>query len=863
MSAQAEKRPTISLAAIDGRSLERPLNRLRLRPPRRANDLIGCARRIALLPAALGQEVTLVRAPAGFGKTVLCALWFEDAASHGFEAAWLTAESGEGYSAFHAHLAAALGLEPVQGGGIALANAIDERAAPAILFIDNGDTVTDPQSIALIDHLISYCPPNLRLVIACRGKPQFDVVSGEARGMVHHVGRDVLRLTPDERAQLPNPDLLAHTDGWPVICRLEQSGDPASVDRYFERSLWSGMTLKDQDLLKKCAVAETLEPGLVSALSGKSDGAVRLEQLGERGLPLLAADREARLTSFDPSFRSFLLRALSVEDPQTLIELHRRAQTYFVETGRPENAVDHSFEAGDVKGAAELISGIWRGMIRNGDCAKLLRWIGLLAPSELHSREDLELARCWALTLTGDDAAADAVGTARNRYKDKSEPAGELAMLEAWLSLSVHGTSTDGGFDYEGLATDDAFWARNIVRVWLAQIGVARGDFRPANVRAIWQHVAIAEDAYAAALAYVLEGQFYWSQGHLAEAERTLTSGYRRVLPLVDAMSLAPSLLAAPLARMLYERGATGAASSLIKRHWEIIETACPQLQSVEGFRVAIRCCVAGNDLDAAVNLIDRAERLGERRQWLAMRALAFVERVRLDLPQTIDPETIIAEADELHVLAIPRSIDSIAWSALAEARAYEAIRGEDRPRLNVVAARLLELGQALHDEHVITRATLFNVLPQLSGRCDRMVEIETVRLLNNAARIGFRRTITDVLELTGVHAEQNFSAEAYSSSSFISLLKQVDPTRRIISSPGSYDSAQGTGFSFLTVREIEIVQALRAGESNKEIARTLCLTPETVKWHLKNIMHKLRASSREEVVANAQTLGLSISSHD
>ena len=90
-------------------------------------------------------------------------------------------------------------------------------------------------------------------------------------------------------------------------------------------------------------------------------------------------------------------------------------------------------------------------------------------------------------------------------------------------------------------------------------------------------------------------------------------------------------------------------------------------------------------------------------------------------------------------------------------------------------------------------------------------------------------------------------------------LLKLAEPSRRNPALESTHAAAPGEAFSFLTEREIEILSALNAGESNKEIARTLQLAPETVKWHLKNVMRKLRANSREEAVQNASTLGLNL----
>ena len=405
-------------------------------------------------------------------------------------------------------------------------------------------------------------------------------------------------------------------------------------------------------------------------------------------------------------------------------------------------------------------------------------------------------------------------------------------------------------------AEEDDF-VTDMVRVALADGAASRGLFGLVHdaLRPVMLHGAGRPLDLPGALAARVKARVSRAQGKLGEVERLLREAKARQ----GGSDLTSAFINAALARACYERDALEEAADLAAEALPDLEGSIFQDALIDVFLVAIRVAASAGQGDRAASLIDRAELLAFRRDWAPLKALCIVERARLRLPQTIDAETVVAIGEEERAIIDPLSAQGRAFALLSEWRAYEAIANGDRPRLTTVADRLLRLASSSDSAELRASATLFNILPQLSGRCDKMVELETVRFLNHAASRGFRRTIVDVLDVTGVRAVQNFCSEAYSSDCFLALLKLAEPSRRNPALEGGYSAAPGEAFSFLTEREIEILSALNVGESNKEIARTLHLAPETVKWHLKNVMRKLRAGSREEAVVNATMLGLKL----
>nr|WP_260582724.1 hypothetical protein [Sphingopyxis sp. PET50] len=418
-----------------------------------------------------------------------------------------------------------------------------------------------------------------------------------------------------------------------------------------------------------------------------------------------------------------------------------------------------------------------------------------------------------------------------------------LVRTGAWLStLSA---TPDGGAAIALLAEEDANEARAIDLVRgafaddrLAEVAEACDlllaapdrltDFAVAMLRAVQAHAALkcglfglVHDAVRPlmlrsagrsldlplALGLCARAAVSRAQGQLGEAERVLRDA--RALPSVPG--LARALVDAALARCCYERDDPATAADLAADALPLLEGSAFQDALTHAFLVSIRVAASTGRADRAASLIDRAELLAFGRGWALLKALCIVERARLRLPQSIDAETVVAVADEEAAVLDPLSAQGRAFALLSEMRAYEAIANGDRPRLTSVADRLLRLGANADDTELRTLATLFNILPQLSGRCDKMVDLETVRFLNHAASVGFRRTIVDVLDVTGVRAVQNFCSEAYASGSFLALLKLAEPSRRNPALENAHAVAPGEAFSFLTDREIDILSALNA----------------------------------------------------
>lgn len=867
------------LRVVAGRAAATPVPP-KYRPPRFPSDLVGLGRAAEWLDRLTRHELALVRAPAGYGKTAFCAALFAEAQAAGWRAGWVSFDPEDDGPAAALHITAAVRLACGAASGAGrpdvaapetaaeLAEAIDAEDRPLLLVLDDIDRLADPRATMLLDALLRHPPVRLHLALAGCAAPAVAVDAVERRGMALRIGRTDLAL--DEAAaraflssagaalDVRSTDaLLALLEGWPAGLRLaaqrpgalaapDCGGFVARIDAFLA-PLVDELPDPARLFLQRCAVVPRLDADLGRLLSGDEASGDLLRDLAGRGL-FVEAGEDGMWFRMHPAFRAVLRRRLDRSEPGRAAQLHRAAARHYAAAGQTADAIEQALAAGDFERADALVAAAAMPMIENGHIDHAGRWIAALPAGNVAATPELASAQAWLAVLGGrgnaDFAAAGADAPAlsllhRAHAADRLDEAieacdqmlagpGELsdfaaAMLRGTLA---HGALKRGLF---GLVHD-------AVRPLLP-----RGRERPLDLP-----LAMAITAKAGAAR---------AQGQLGEAERLL----REATQTVSEPGLAGALIDAALARCCYEREDFDAAAPLAARALPLLERACFQDALLHAFLVAIRVAAGAGQADRAAALIDRAELTAFDRGWAPLKALCAVERARLRLPQTIDPEAVVATADEEAAVLDPLSAQGRAFALLAEMRAYEAIAAGDRPRLTRVAALLLQLASSADDAELRTAATLFNILPQLSGRCDKMVELETVRFLNHAASVGFRRTIVDVLDVTGVRAVQNFCSEAYSSDCFLALLRLADPARHDPALAGTNVPAPGEAFSFLTDREIEILSALNAGESNKEIARTLQLAPETVKWHLKNVMRKLRAGTREEAVLNASTLGLKL----
>ena len=462
--------------------LERPAD-VRLTPPVPPARLVTRSRLLERR-AANSASVIVVHAPAGYGKTTLLSQW---AAEDARDVAWLTVEPADDDAvALAAAIAYALErIAPVpadvfaalRGGEGAvvplalprLARALDARARPFVLMLDDVQHVTSPRASDVLATLLGHITPGSQIVLCGRVRPQVPLARLRTSGRLAEFAVGDVRMTPAESAQvlratgidLPEADadaIAERTEGWPAAIYLSSlilrdpehaagvqavSGGDDAIAAYFLEEVIPGTAEQDLDFLTRTAILDRLSPALCDAVLDRDDSAARLRALADADLFVVPLDRRSGSYRVHPLFREHLLERLRRSDPLSEPALHRRAGAWCAESGDMDGAIRHALEAGDRESAASILWQLTLPYESQGRSATLQRWLALFTPADMAQFPSLAVTAGWSELDAGDGRrAADwaAMATAAGRDQvvaDGSPVAGLAALLEA--AIAEHG----------------------------------------------------------------------------------------------------------------------------------------------------------------------------------------------------------------------------------------------------------------------------------------------------------------------------------------------------------------------------------------------------------------------------------------
>ncbi|MFK3981855.1 LuxR C-terminal-related transcriptional regulator [Micromonospora sp. NPDC050397] len=382
----------------DGRTGVPPLLTAKLSVAPLPDAVIVRPRLHELLETGAAGPVTLVSAPAGWGKTTLLSSWYR-AMAEDRSRAWLTLEPGDGGERLWAYLRAAVhadGAEAERAGPgdrdhlDRLAAVLARRADPVTLVIDDFHRVEDPDVAAGLDFLLRHTGDRLRLVVGGRTDPALALHRWRLSGELTEIRAADLAFTAEESAELlaahglnlpaeQADELWSRTEGWPAGLRLAalslpQQADPAryvagfagddqDIADYLSEEVLAGLDDEVRDALRRTSVADRLRGGLVDALTGRTDGDLLLARL-ERDTGFVFA-----LGTRPPAYRCHrlladLLRAEQLRRPtDELVDLHRRASAWATAQDLPAEALRHLLAAGDWSRATEVLAERWADLV--------------------------------------------------------------------------------------------------------------------------------------------------------------------------------------------------------------------------------------------------------------------------------------------------------------------------------------------------------------------------------------------------------------------------------------------------------------------------------------------------------------------
>ena len=461
--------------------------------PRPRVDQVARPRLVERLQAGLRRHaaLTLVSAPAGFGKTTLLSTWVGGLAAER-HVAWLSlGEEDNDPIAFWTYLVAALreALPDAAGELMArlhspdvpeptavvtmLVNAL-ASADPVLLLLDDYHEIETESIHSSVAQLMEHLPPTCHLVIASRTDPPLPIAMLRAGGRLTEVRAPDLRFTDEEaliffnttmRLGLSADDVEAlthHTEGWIAglqlaALSLQGRADAASFVRSFTGShryvmdylveeVLGRQSPACREFLLRTSVLRSLSGPLCNALTGRDDGQAMLEQLERAQLFVVPLDDERRWYRYHHLFAEFLLSRLRREQPDEVTSLHLRAASWFEGEGRVRDAVHHALAAEDYERAAALVQEAAHTLLSRGDSGTLLGWLESLPEPMLDQHPVLgliyALVNVYALRLDVMARRLEAVAAAlppcpQDAQGDESEA---RALWGRWYAVHAYWT---------------------------------------------------------------------------------------------------------------------------------------------------------------------------------------------------------------------------------------------------------------------------------------------------------------------------------------------------------------------------------------------------------------------------------------
>jgi LuxR family maltose regulon positive regulatory protein len=870
-------------------------------------DRVPRARLIQQLNAGLECPLTLICAPAGFGKTSLITDWYEQSDRSRFPLAWLSLdEEDNDPTRFLTYLISALATisntpfedllsslrspqpQPPKLILTALISQIEKFPQPFALILDDYHRVAVPidEPLAfLLDHL----PAQMHLVITSRDDPSLPLSRLRSRSQLAEIRADDLRFTREEAAIFLEQklgvslsaeqimELDARTEGWIAGLQLAVlamkgrkdiagfidafTGSHRFILDYLTEEVLSRQSDELQSFLLQTSILSRLSGPLCDAVTGRTDGQASLEQIEHGNLFLIALDSERSWYRYHHLFGDMLQRHLKQSNADNVPDLYRNASLWFEQNGLVGEAIEHALLSQDSERAARLLDQYGERVWTHGELATFMRWLEALPEEVFLAHPKLGLNQALLLTFVDKFVQAEQ----------------RLSQVERVLAES----------DTDETARTAFIQQAAVIRTTVSLM-VGPGG----NVTLAAGHKALSlladSDARRAWIMMIIGCAHYVSNGEMADAESCLEEAIRLGEKTNDSLTIMISLT--HLARMNITRGYLRQAEVAVKRQLQHSIDPRWNGQTAVGYALVDRSKVRyeRHDVKGALADLIEAQQIVQAHALKRISVDSYVMMARLKHFQGEERHASELMAEAAHILQandLKEIMISVtpwqAWLRLMQgdlaaaeqwAKEIEPTTSENlNPALefeHITIARIqiaqgrLDDAQQLLDRllsaardngrmgRVITICVLQAIAAWQQGNRDRALNALTDALSLGEPE-GYVRTFVDegklMAELLGEAQKRGIAPEYVTK--LLEAFEAIAPQK-----PSSSEQEWiGETIEPLSVRELEVLRLMVDGASNREIAQKLYVSMGTVKKHLSNIFAKLDTHSRTQAIATAR----------
>jgi len=631
--------------------------------PRPRKNLVARPRLVDCLNEGLDKRLTLIAAPAGFGKTTLLSEWIAQSPRC---VTWLSLdETDNDPSRFWTYFIASLQSLSPQLGANALA-LLQSSTAPAVtsilaILINELSVFQDAFAIVLDDYhvieantvhealafLIDRMPGNMQLVITSRVDPPLPLSRLRVRDQLTEIRASDLRFTTEEAAAFLSQGmglnlsaeeaalLETRTEGWIAglqIAALSMQGrnDTAGFIQAFSGShrhilgylADEVINRQSEDTLQfllQTSLPDRLCGPLCEAVTGDSGGQETLQNLERANLFIIPLDEEGVWYRYHHLFRQVLLNRLtasSTNGETNMAELHRRASGWFEEAGLIDDAIHHALAASDEERAAVLVERYSMIMLQQSKIFLFRSWLQQLPEELVQTRPRLLLAYGWSLVLTGHIKSLEQWLDAPEARKALASPElpvevlGELTLLRATLARFQRQPDRSlqlAQAALEQLSKDE----RGFLAGAMYTIGVAhlqKGDIHLAS-QAFMEAVTLGKakgGPYMALSALDTLSDIQIRQGQLAQAMQSCQQALDMAARLGWQSMPALGMTYLHLGRVLYEQNDLEGAAAALTNAVERLRGSIEQYLLAQGYRILAQVQLARGDTNGAFKTIEQ-----------------------------------------------------------------------------------------------------------------------------------------------------------------------------------------------------------------------------------------------------------------
>jgi len=890
-----------------------PLIRTKLYRPQVTSDLVERPRLTEMLYAGLNRRLTLVSAPAGYGKTTVVSAWSETC---GCPTVWLSLDEYDNDLAlFLTYFTAAIQtiypdacqnirallqtaeLPSVRLLAANLINELESIQERFIVVLDDYHVIREPSIHDFLDELLRHPPRSLHLTITTRIDPSLDLINLRARGQLREIRVYDLRFTASETAALFEhlyddtapatvvERLSAQTEGWITGLRLAALAvrDPSELERhpsgfpgeryatdYLVSEALGRQSPAVQDWLLKTSILDRFCAPLCDEICAHEDGeqaAAHLNgqtfiaRLRQTHLFVQPLDERRRWYRYHHLFQQILQQKLASRlDDDQIATLHRRASAWHAQQGNVDEAIHHAMIAGDMEAAVGLVA-CYRHDYMNREAWHILnRWLRRFPPALVEKNYELLLTRSWLNYYWHYDLAA----WERN-----------LDRIEALMAANPPAPDVRAQVECEVAAMRSGllFWqSRGGETAELAERALQTAPARQECVRSTalmhWggglQVIGDGDRAETALTAALHDGT-YRQPSSTTRILATLcfvewlqgnltgvVDAGLRLQQIGEEQNMPASISYARyfLGIAYYERNDLAAAEVQLRPLIENVHHYPMQNVAQSVFPLAMAYCARGE--------IDRA-----RKTVKTLADLAF-ERDNRQFLQMVEAFTA-----ELNLIS-GRVAEANQWGRKQEMTSFLSMHRFYLPELTLAKTLLAQNSASAREQAATLLADMFEHATTIHNVRVQMEVLALQALLEHA-----RGNETAALEKLGraVHLAEPggwlrlFVDLGTEMATLLKRLYRQDGANAFVERifaafPAAAQSRQTKSdqsalIEPLTERELDVLALLAQGLSNRQIAEQLVITPGTVSQHTHNIYGKLLVGTRQQAVIKATHLGI------